>query len=26
VLLLLGAGLLTFRAVRNRRRTTHLQD
>ncbi|WP_420367702.1 carboxypeptidase regulatory-like domain-containing protein [Curtobacterium sp. L1-20] len=26
VLVLLGAGLLTFRAVRNRRRTTHLQD
>ncbi|GAA3338279.1 hypothetical protein GCM10017714_08820 [Curtobacterium pusillum] len=26
VLVLLGAGLLTFRAVRNRRRTSHLQD
>ncbi|MFJ3382943.1 MULTISPECIES: carboxypeptidase regulatory-like domain-containing protein [unclassified Curtobacterium] len=26
VLVLLGAGLLTFRAARNRRRTTHLQD
>lgn len=26
VLVLVGAGLLTFRAVRNRRRTTHLQD
>ncbi|WP_133520516.1 carboxypeptidase regulatory-like domain-containing protein [Curtobacterium flaccumfaciens] len=26
VLVLLGGGLLTFRAVRNRRRTTHLQD
>jgi hypothetical protein len=26
VLVLLGAGLLTFRAVRNRRRTQHLQD
>jgi hypothetical protein len=26
VLVLLGAGLLTFRAVRNRRRTEHLQD
>ncbi|WP_416394115.1 MULTISPECIES: carboxypeptidase regulatory-like domain-containing protein [unclassified Curtobacterium] len=26
VLVLLGGGLLTFRAVRNRRRTSHLQD
>ena len=26
VLVLLGGGLLTFRSVRNRRRTTHLQD
>ena len=26
VLVLVGAGLLTFRAVRNRRRTSHLQD
>lgn len=26
VLVLVGGGLLTFRAVRNRRRTTHLQD
>lgn len=26
VLVLLGAGLLTFRAVRNRRRSSHLQD
>ncbi|MFS2032327.1 LPXTG cell wall anchor domain-containing protein [Curtobacterium sp. CT11-45] len=26
VLVLLGGGLLTFRAVRNRRRTSHLRD
>ena len=26
ILVLLGGGLLTFRAARNRRRTEHLQD